>query len=37
MINDEDPCPEEKIFGIKKSHIPKGHELRLLFPGKFKD
>jgi hypothetical protein len=36
-INDEDPCPEEKIFGIKKSHIPKDHELRMLFPGKFRD
>jgi hypothetical protein len=36
-INDEDPCPEEKIFGIRKKDIPKGHELRLTFPGKFRD
>jgi len=30
-------CPEEKIFGIRKSDIPKGHELRTLFPNKFRD
>jgi hypothetical protein len=36
-INDEDPCPEEKIFGIRKKDIPKGHELRLMFPSKFRD
>jgi hypothetical protein len=31
-----DPCLEEKIFGIRKSDIPKGHELRMLYPGKFR-
>jgi hypothetical protein len=35
--NGEDPCPEEKIFGIRKKDIPQGHELRLLFPHKFKN
>ena len=35
-INDEDPCPEEKIFGIRKKDIPQGHELRIMFPGKFR-
>lgn len=35
-VNGEDTCPEEKIFGIRKSDIPKGHELRRLFPGKFR-
>ena len=35
--NGEDPCPEEKIFGIRKKDIPKGHELRMLFPHKFRD
>ena len=35
--NGEDPCPEEKIFGIRKKDIPHGHELRLLFPHKFKN
>ncbi len=36
--NGEDPCDsgEEKIFGIKKKFIPKGHEWRQIFPGKFK-
>lgn len=37
FVNDKDTCPEEKIFGIKKSDIPHGHELRLLYPGKFKN
>lgn len=36
-INDKNPCPEEKLFGIRKSHIPKGHELRLMFPHKFRN
>ena len=31
-----DPCQEEKIFGIKTKDIPQGHELRLLYPGKFR-
>ena len=35
-IDGKDPCPEEKIFGIKKKDIPRGHELRLLFPHKFR-
>lgn len=36
LINGEDPCPEQKVFGIKASQIPQGHELRRLFPNKFK-
>lgn len=36
-LNGEDPCPEEKIFGIRKKDIPKGHELRMLYPHKFRD
>lgn len=35
--NGEDPCPEEKIFGIRKKDIPQGHELRMLFPNKFRN
>ena len=27
---------DEKVFGINKKHIPPGHELRRLFPNKFK-
>ena len=37
FLNDKDTCPEEKIFGIRKKDIPQGHELRMLFPGKFKN
>jgi hypothetical protein len=32
-----DPCPEEKIFGIRKKDIPQGHELRMLYPHKFRN
>jgi hypothetical protein len=35
-INGEDTCPEKKVFGIKVSDIPQGHELRRLFPNKFR-
>lgn len=35
-IDGKDTCPEEKIFGIRKSDIPQGHELRNLFPNKFR-
>ena len=37
LIDGKSPCPEEKIFGIRKRDIPRGHELRLLFPHKFRD
>ena len=36
-VNDKDTCPEEKIMGIRKKDIPLGHELRLLYPNKFKN
>jgi hypothetical protein len=36
-MDGKSPCPEEKIFGIRKSLIPKGHELRLMYPHKFRD
>jgi hypothetical protein len=35
--NGEDPCPEEKLFGIRKKDIPQGHELRMMFPHKFRN
>ena len=37
--NGKDACDpgEKKVFGIKAKHIPKGHELRQMFPGKFRD
>lgn len=35
-VNDKDTCPEKKVLGIKTSDIPKGHELRMLYPSKFK-
>lgn len=37
--NGEDACDpgEKKVFGIKAKYIPKGHELRHMFPGKFRD
>lgn len=36
LIDKIDPCPEEKIFGIRKKDIPMGHELRMLYPHKFR-
>jgi hypothetical protein len=36
LIDGKDPCPEEKVMGIKTSDIPKGHELRMMYPGKFR-
>jgi hypothetical protein len=35
-INGKDTCPEERIFGIRKSDVPQGHELRYLYPNKFR-
>jgi len=35
-INGNDPCPEEKIFGVKTSDVSRGHEWRMIFPNKFK-
>ncbi len=35
-MDGQDPCPEEKIFGIRKKDIPQGHELRMMFPHKFR-
>ena len=36
FMNDNDTCPEEKVFGIRKSQIPKDHPIRLMYPSKFK-
>jgi len=36
LINGDDPCPEKKVFGIKTSQIPQGHELRRMYPNKFR-
>lgn len=36
MVNNEDPCGEKKIFGMRASDIPQGHELRTLYPHKFR-
>jgi len=34
--NGQNACPEEKVFGIRKKDIPMGHELRMIFPHKFR-
>jgi hypothetical protein len=36
MVREMDPCPEEKIFGVKAKDVPQGHEWRRLFPNKFR-
>lgn len=35
LMNGEDTCPEKKIFGVKASDVPMGHEWRHIFPNKF--
>jgi hypothetical protein len=35
-IDGRDTCPEEKVFGIRKSDVPEGHQLRRVFPHKFR-
>ena len=36
LVNNEDPCPEKKIFGMRAKDIPQGHPLRHIYPGKFR-
>lgn len=36
LMDDKDTCPEKKVMGIRTSDIPKGHELRNIYPNKFK-
>ena len=36
-IDGKSPCSPKKVFGIDPKHIPQGHELRRLFPNKFRN
>ena len=36
LMDGKDTCPEKKIFGVKASDVPHGHEWRHIFPNKFK-
>ena len=36
LMDGKSTCPEKKIFGMRAKDIPQGHELRRLFPNKFK-
>ena len=36
LMDGRNTCPEEKVFGIRKKDIPAGHDLRRMFPSKFK-
>lgn len=36
LMDGQDTCPEKKIFGVRASDVPKGHEWRHIFPNKFK-
>jgi hypothetical protein len=36
LLNGKDTCPEKKIFGVRASDVPQGHEWRKIYPGKFK-
>jgi hypothetical protein len=36
LMDGQDTCPEKKVFGVRASDVPKGHEWRHIFPNKFK-
>lgn len=36
MVREINPCPEEKIFGVRAKDVPQGHEWRRIFPNKFR-
>lgn len=36
LIDGNDPCPEQKIFDVRVSQVPQGHEWRTIFPNKFR-
>jgi len=36
LMDGKDTCPEKKIFGVRSSDVPQGHEWRHIFPNKFK-
>jgi len=36
IVKEMDPCPEEKIFGVRTKDVPHGHEWRRMFPNKFR-
>ena len=36
LIDGKDFSPEKKVMGINVSDIPQGHELRMMYPSKFK-
>lgn len=36
LMSGKDTCPEKKIFGVKTSDVPKGHEWRHIYPNKFR-
>lgn len=35
-LDGKDTCPEQKVFGVRASDVPQGHEWRTLFPNKFR-
>lgn len=35
LMDGKDTCPEKKIFGVRASDVPQGHEWRHIFPHKF--
>jgi len=37
FMDGKDTCPEKKVFGKRASDIHDGHELRRLFPNKFRN
>ena len=36
LMDGKDTCPGKKIFGVKVSDVPQGHEWMHVFPNKFR-
>jgi len=36
LMDGKDTCPEKKIFGVRAKDVPRGHEWRHIYPGKFR-
>lgn len=36
LVDGEDTCPDKRIFGMRAKDIPAGHEIRMMYPNKFK-
>jgi hypothetical protein len=36
LMDGQDTSPEKKVFGVRASDVPQGHEWRSIYPNKFR-